>query len=91
MAPLKNKPRKDPNKPQNNYGGDYKCEQYDIRDGGTEWCHDERQSGWSEYINWDKKEHGKLTCKGNRHNCYKQKLKWMASLSEKEREKYLNK
>lgn len=91
MTPLKNKPRKDPDKPQNNYGGDYDCYNYEERDGGVEWCHDEGHIGWGEFVKWWKTKDGELTCKGNRHNCYKQRLKWLASLSEKEREKYLNK
>jgi len=85
----KNKPRKDPDKKQNNYGGDYDCVNFDANDGG-EWCHDEGQAGWSEWIKWVKRKDGKLKCKGNRHNCMKLRQQWLASLSEKKREKYLN-
>jgi hypothetical protein len=87
----KNKPRKDLEKPQNNYGGDYCCKQYDKREDGREWCHDEGNSNWDEFIKWAKNKDGILPCKGNRHICYKLKLKWLASLSDEEKEKYLNK
>lgn len=83
------KRRHHPNKPQNNYGGDYACVNYDNHYDGKEFCHDEGQSGWNEFVKWamvDK--NGKLKCKGNRHMCYKIKLKWLSSLSEKERTKY---
>lgn len=74
------KPRKYPNKPQNNYGGNYDCNQYEINSSGKEWCHDEGYSGFDEYIDWQGTDsEGKLLCKGNRHNCYKQKLKKAAS------------
>ena len=85
-----NKPRKHENKPQNQYGGDYECENFEERSGGIEWCHDEGQQGWREWIKWAKSENGELRCKGNRHNCYKEKLKWIASLSDKEKERYLD-
>jgi hypothetical protein len=85
------KPRKNSNKPQNNYGGDYDCENYEGDNSRGEWCHDEGQTGWGEFISWWKTKNGELTCKGNRHSCYKQKLKWLASLSEKEKEKYFKK
>jgi len=84
----KGKKRHNPTKPQNLYGGDYKCIQYDTRKDGTEWCHDDGYMG--EYVKWDKNDNnGKLSCKGNRHNCMKLKLKWLASLSEKVKDKYL--
>ena len=81
-----------PEKKQNNYGGDYDCLNYDVRQNGTEFCHDEVNFGFSEYIKWAQTdEHGKLKCKGNRHNCFKMKQKWLASLSETERNKYFKK
>jgi hypothetical protein len=87
---MKNKKRHYPDKPQNNYGGNYNCLQYDKRIDGTEWCHDEGNSDWSEFIKWSQcDENGKLKCKGNRHNCLKLRQKWLASLSDKEKSKYL--
>ena len=75
-----------PDKEQNNYGGDYCCKQYDVRNDGREWCHDEGNSNWDEFIKWSQTdENGNLKCKGNRHNCLKMRQKWLASLSEKER------
>jgi hypothetical protein len=88
----KGKNRYNPDKPQNNYGGDEDCPNYDNYYDGTEFCHDEQSSGWNEYIQWKQKDKdGKLICKGNRHNCNKLRLKWLASLSEEERKKYLEK
>lgn len=75
----KGKEKHNPDKPQNNYGGDYQCNQYEVRQDGTEWCHDEGNSNFGEFITWAKKDNGKLRCKGNRHNCYKEKLKKLAS------------
>ena len=76
-------------KPQNKYGGDYDCNQYDLRNDGCEWCHDEGNSNWNEFIKWSQKdENGKLVCKGNRHKCLKLRLKWLASLSDENRSKY---
>ena len=83
------KARHNPNKKQNNYGGDYDCVNFDERNDGIEWCHDEGRVGWGEYIKWCKKKDGKLECKGNRHNCLKLRQKWLASLSEEERKKHL--
>ena len=40
------KERHNPEKEQNNYGGDYDCKQYDKRNDGGEWCHDEGNSNW---------------------------------------------
>lgn len=89
---MPNKKRHNSDKPQNNYGGDYQCKQYEKREDGKEWCHDECNSDWNEFIVWSKTNNdGKLLCKGNRHNCLKLKQKWFASLSEKEKEKYRNK
>lgn len=66
-------------KPQNNYGGNYECICYDTV-GEREFCHDEGNSGWNEFITWCQlDENGKLKCKGNRHNCNKLKNKWLAS------------
>lgn len=86
------KKRHNPNKPANNYGSDYDCKSYEQRENGTEWCHNENMVGWwGENIKWSQTdENGKLKCKGNRHNCFKLKLKWLASLSEEEKQK-LNK
>ena len=83
------KERHNPDKPQNKYGGDYNCLQYEKRCDGSEWCHDEGNSSWGQFIKWDKKDNdGKLSCNGNRHNCYKLQLKWWASLSQIEKDKY---
>ena len=83
------KERHNPDKIQNNYGGDYDCKQYDSRRDGTEWCHDEGNSNWDEFIEWAQKDkNGKLICKGNRHNCFKLRQKWLASLPENEKKKY---
>lgn len=84
----KDKPRKNPEKTQNLYGGDFECINYDTTSKGKEFCHDEGQSGWGEFVKWakiDNKEN--LICKGNRHNCNKERLKWLASLSENNKNK----
>lgn len=87
---IKKKSRKNQNKRQNNYGGDYDCENYEERKDGTEWCHDEGQVGWGEYVKWAQADSDRhLKCKGNRHNCMKLRFKWFASLSEKEKNKIL--
>jgi hypothetical protein len=80
---MSNKERYKLNKPQNNYGGDYKCPNYDTNYNGKEFCHDETID-----IHWSKLENGKLICKGNLHNCKKIKYKWLASLPENEKKKY---
>lgn len=86
------KKRHFPDKPQNNYGGDYECNQYDKQSDGKEFCHDEGQGWWRGFIEWAiKDKNGKLKCNGNRHNCYKNRLKFLASLSGKEKEKYCDK
>jgi len=78
------KKRHHPEKPQNNYGGDYKCKCYDTLHNGWEFCHDEGQSGWGSFIDWAfTGKDGKLLCKGNRHNCGKLRLKWLASQGKK--------
>ena len=85
------KDRHNPDKPQNKYGGNYDCEHYDTFSDGKEFCHEE--AGWStpEHCRWYwKTVDDKLVCKGNRHNCYKMKMKWYASLTEKEKAKYEN-
>lgn len=83
------KERHNSEKPQNNYGGDYDCENFDELSDDTEWCHDEGQVGFDEWIKWSQTDdRGKLKCNGNRHNCLKMRQKWLASLSEKERKKY---
>ena len=41
---MPNKKRHNSDKPQNNYGGDYQCKQYEKREDGKEWCHDEAVS-----------------------------------------------
>lgn len=86
----KNKLRKEPDKLQNKYGGDYDCPNFDKRPNGAEWCHDEGQVGWDEFIKWSKAKDGKLKCKGNRHNCMKLRQQWLASLSDKKGEKHLS-
>ena len=84
-----NKNRHNPDKEQNNYGGDYECYSYDTYSDGTEFCHDEGYNGWNEWIKWAQyDENHNLKCKGNRHNCKKLYYKWLASLSEKGKEKY---
>lgn len=86
----KNNLRKNPSKKQNNYGGDYDCYNFEERE-GKEWCHDEGNNNWNEWVKWNQTDkNGELKCKGNRHNCIKLKLRWLASLSEKEKVKYLN-
>ncbi len=80
--------RQHPHKPQNNYGGDYACPQYDTYSDGKEFCHDEHTAGWNEFVQWATTENGKIKCCGNRHMCGKLRLKWLASLSDKERERY---
>lgn len=85
-----NKDRHNPDKQQNNYGGDGDgdCPNYDTCN-GREWCHDEGQVGWGEFIKWAQiDENGLLKCKGNRHNCNKLRIKWFASLSENKKKKY---
>ena len=77
------KNRHNPEKTQNNYGGDYQCPNYDSYSNGMQFCHCET----SDWVRWAKTKDGNLLCKGNRHNCYKNKLKWIASLSEKEKRK----
>lgn len=85
------KNRKNPNKPQNKYRGDCECKCFEKNIYGREWCHDEGYSGWNEWVRWSQTdEDGRLKCKGNRHKCFKMKLKWFASLSEKEKKKYIN-
>jgi len=83
------KQRHNPDKPQNNYGGDYQCKQYDTTRAGTEFCHDEGITGWDQFITWcQKDEDGKLKCRGNRYNCNKLRNHWLASLSDEERDEY---
>lgn len=83
----KGKPRHKPNKPQNNYGGDYNCPNYDTLPDGKEFCHDEGQGNWDEFIKWSMTDkQGNFVCKGNRHKCLSLKLKWLSSLNDKKRE-----
>jgi len=86
----KGKPRRDIIKVQNCFRGEGKCPNYDKK---LNICHSEyaySQGGVNEYVTWAKKDiSGKLECKGNRHVCYKLKLKWLASLSERQKQKYL--
>ncbi len=82
------KQRHFPDKPQNKYGGNYQCNCFDISFDGNEWCHDEGNSGWNQFITWQKNDAKKLLCKGNRRTCLKLKYQWLASLSDKERKKY---
>lgn len=79
----KGKPRHNPDKPQNTVGGDYDCEFYDSYADGREFCHDH----WNK---WWKTEDGKLVCKGNPHTCLKMKHHYIASLSDKEKEKFFD-
>jgi len=82
------KERHNPDKSQNNYGGNYDCKNYEKRLDDKEWCHDEGTVGWSEWVNWSQiDKEGKLKCKGNRHNCFKMRQKWLASLSDEEKRK----
>ena len=86
------KERYDPDKLQNNYGGDYECKQYDKDSYGEEWCHDEGNSNWDEFIKWEHiDKDNKLKCKGNRHNCMKLRQQWLTSLSDNSRNKYFKK
>ena len=80
----KDKPRHNPDKPQNNYGGDYECPNYDTYSDGREFCHDHFNIWW-------KHTNGELICKGNLHNCDKMKRKFLASLSDKERQRFIDK
>jgi hypothetical protein len=80
------KQRHNPDKPQNNYGGDYECINYDTYHDGTEFCHDEQSAGWGEFIKWSQTKDGKLKCKGNRHNCLKLRQQWLASLPKHKRD-----
>lgn len=78
------KQRHNPDKPQNKYGGDYDCPNYDKLHTGAEFCHQEVAD-----IPWSKVEAGKLVCKGNMHNCIKMRYHWLASLSDEKLEYYL--
>lgn len=82
------KERHNPEKKQNNYGGDYDCPNYDTAGlDNREFCHDEGQVGWHEWIMWSQADNdGKLLCKGNRHNCFSMRQKWLASLPKDKRE-----
>jgi len=83
------KARHNPDKPQNQYGGDYDCPNYDTNSDGKEFCHDEGQVGWGEWVKWAQTDDaGNLKCKGNRHNCLKLRQHWLASLPECEITKY---
>lgn len=83
------KERHNPDKPQNKYGGDYDCPNYDTHSSGREFCHDEGQAGWGEWVKWVQTDtDGNLVCRGNRHNCMKLRQRWLASLPENERVKY---
>lgn len=85
----KGKPRHNPDKPQNQYGGDYECEAFDEYHDGVEFCHQTEWNHWNRYVEWWKRNNnGELECKGNRHKCNKMRLQWLASLTEKERNKY---
>lgn len=80
------KPRHNPDKPQNNYGGDGDCPIFEVRsDNGNDWCHDHFAIPWKPSLD----ENGRLPCKGNLHNCKKMKLKWLASMPEHKRELWL--
>jgi hypothetical protein len=80
----KKKPRLNPEKPQNNYGGDGDCPNLDTLHGGNEFCHDERNA-----IYWKPAPCKSLPCRGNLHECGKLRLKYLASLSEKKKTKVL--
>lgn len=85
------KPRHNPDKKQNKYGGDYECPNYDTSSTGKEFCHDEGQAGWGEWVKWAQMDNeGCLMCKGNRHTCMKLRLHYLASLSTKEKKKFLS-
>lgn len=78
------KERHNKNKKQNNYGSDFQCINYEKRSDGSEYCHDE-----GDFIIGKQKDcYGKLLCLGNRHNCFKISQKYLASLSDSERNKY---
>ena len=87
---MERKPRHNPEKTQNLYGGDYNCPSYDTTHKGNEFCHDEGQAGWGEFIKWSQIKDDKLVCKGNRHNCLKMRQRWLASLLEEKRKLIIN-
>ena len=68
----KRKPRHNPNKKQNKYGGDGECPYWH----GPPFLCCERGRPWMQ------------NCKGNQHYCYKTKLKFLASLPPRQRIKY---
>ena len=80
------KERHNKNKKQNNYGSDYECKNYEKRSNGTEYCHDECDFIIGIHDDYS----GKLLCLGNRHNCFKMKQKYLASLSVAGRNKQIN-
>ena len=81
------KPRHNPDKLQNQYGGDYDCPNYDAYHDGKEFCHDEGQIGLGTWVKWNQIKDEKLVCKGNRHNCQKLYRSWLASQNYKPLEK----
>ena len=60
------KKRHNPDKPQNKYGGDYDCINYDESNTGREFCHDEGQAGWNEWIKWCKENPAKVKARGKK-------------------------
>lgn len=88
MKVSKGKERHNPEKRQNNYGGDYECKNFDRICDGSEFCHDETSEMWRQYVNWSQVKNNKLLCKGNRHTCVKMRLKWIASMDPKTKKKY---
>ena len=80
----KGKERHNPDKPQNTVGD--LCDHYDIHTNGFEFCHCPTPK-----IYWWTTTDGKLDCEGNPHNCLKVKRKFLASLSDNEREKIIAK
>jgi hypothetical protein len=68
----KNKPRRNPDKKQNNYGSDHQCSYFDgyLSDGKTAIC----EAG----VRGAK-------CEGNRHNCVEQKYRLLASVEPERR------
>ena len=67
----------------------FSCPNYDKID-EREFCHDEHQVK-CKCINCVRVIDNKLECKGNLHNSSKIFYRWLASLSQEEKQKYLNK
>ena len=60
------------------------CPNFDTYADGKEFCHDHTNT-----VHWWKIDGGKLRCDGNLHKCKSEKYRWMAGLTEKEKERYV--